>query len=69
MADCIDGEDDNIDIVILPPEKVDGMMDDEEIDGDGDKIDNGLPNVLCGTTQLQIDIPEIEENLAYADDN
>ena len=51
MADCIDGED-KTDVVIIPPENVDGMMDDEEIDGDGDKIDNGLPNDLCGIIQL-----------------
>lgn len=51
MADCID-EEDKTDVVIIPPENVDGMMDDEEIDGDGDKIDNGLPNDLCGIIQL-----------------
>ena len=39
-------------MVIIPPENVDGMMDDEEINGDGDKIDNDLPNDLCGIIQL-----------------
>ena len=51
MGDCND-EQDNTDVVIIPPENVDGMMDDEEINGDGDKIDNGLPNDLCGIIQL-----------------
>ena len=30
MGDCND-EQDNTDVVIIPPENVDGMMDDEEI--------------------------------------
>ena len=42
-------------------------MVDEEIDNNGDKIDKGLPNNVCGTIQLQTNIPEIEENLPYDD--
>lgn len=61
-------EDDNIDMVILPTENVYVVTDDEQIADDGDKIDNGLRNDVCGTSQLQESISEIEENLAY-DDN
>ena len=45
-------EDDNIDMVILPTENVYVVTDDEQIADDGDKIDNGLPNDLCGIIQL-----------------
>ena len=68
MTDWSDEEDDNIDMVMLPTENVYVVTDDEQIADDGDKIDNGLRNDVCGTSQLQANISEIEENLAY-DDN
>lgn len=40
---------------------------DQEIDNNGDKIDKGLPNNVCGTIQFQTNVPEIEENLPYDD--
>ena len=69
MADWSDGEDDNIDMVKLTPEKVDAVTDDEGIDADGDKIDKGLPNDVCGKIQLKTSIPEIEGNLPDDDDS
>ena len=46
-------------MVRLPPENADVVTDDEEIEDNGDKIDNDLPSDVCGTIQLQTNIPEI----------
>ena len=54
-------------MVILPPENADVMTDDEETDDDGDKIDNDVPNDLCGTTELQTNIPEIKVQIFRAE--
>ena len=43
------------------------MTDDEETDDDGDKIDNDVPNDLCGTTELQTNIPEIKVQIFRAE--
>lgn len=69
MADWSDEEDGNIDMVKLTPEKVDAVTDNEEIDDDGDKIDKGLPNDVCGKIQPKTSIPEIEGNLPDADES
>lgn len=68
MANWSDREDDIIDMVILPPENVDDPTDDKQIPDDEDKINNGLSNDVCGTSQFQTNIPEIEVNLSYDDD-
>ena len=52
-------------MVILPPENADVVTDDEEIEDNGDKIDNDLPNHVCGTIQLQTNIPEIEVEIFF----
>ena len=42
---------------------MEAVADDKDIDDDGNKIDYRPPNDVCGTIHLQINIPEIEENL------
>ena len=65
MASWSDEEDGNNDMVILPPENADVVTDDEEIEDNGDKIDNDLPNDVCGTIQLQTNLSEIEVEIFF----
>ena len=58
-----DEEEDNIDSVLLPPENIDVVTDDEEVDDNGETVDNRMPNDLSGTTEIQKNIPEIEEKV------
>ena len=41
------------DIVILPPDNVDLLADDEEVQDDDVMIDNGLASDVCGKVQIQ----------------
>ena len=56
-------EEDNIDIVLLPPGNIDAVTDDDELDENGERIDNRMPNDVSGTTEIQTNIPEIEEKV------
>ena len=56
-----DVEEDNIDIALLPPENIDAVTDDEEVDENGERVDNRMPNDVSGTIEIQTNIPEIEE--------
>lgn len=51
-------KDNNIDMIIPSPESVNAVTDDKGIDDDGDKIDNGLPKCVFGTTRLKVNISE-----------
>ena len=63
MAEWSDEEEDNIDIVLLPPENIDAVTDDEEVDENGESVDNRMSNDVSGTIEIQINIPEIEEKV------
>ena len=41
-----------VDLVVLPPEKVDAMTDDEEIDANGDKLGSALPGDVAGLIEV-----------------
>ena len=56
-------EEDNIDTVLLPPENIGAVTDDEELDDSGERVDNGMPNDVSGTIETQTNIPEIEEKV------
>ena len=52
MSEWSDDEDNNEHIVVLPPEKVDALTDNEDIEED--QVDRqGLPNDVCGNIQIQ----------------
>ena len=55
MAEWSDEEEDNIDIVLLP--------DDEEVDGNVERVDNRMPNDVSGKIEIQSNIPELEEKV------
>ena len=63
MAEWSDEEEDNIDIVLLPPENIDAVTDEEEVDDHGERVDNRMPNDVSGTIEIQTNIPEIEEKV------
>ena len=63
MAEWSDEEEDNIDIVLLPPENIDAVTNDEEVDDNGKRVDNRMPNDVSGTIETQTNIPEIEEKV------
>ena len=63
MAEWSDEEEDNIDIVLLPPENIAAGTDDEEVDDNGERVDNRMPNDVSGTIKIQTNIPEIEEKV------
>ena len=50
-------EEDNIDTVLLPPENMDAVTDDEELDDSGERVDNRMPNDVSGTIETQTNIP------------
>ena len=54
MAEWSDEEEDNIDIVLLPPENIDAVTDDEEVDGNRKRR---WPNDVSGTIEIQTNIP------------
>ena len=62
MNDWSDGGDNVVDLVVLPPEKVDAMTDDEEIDANGDKLGSALPEDVAG-------LMEVHTNTANTIDN
>ena len=39
------------------------MTDDEEVDGNGERVDNRMPNDISGTIEIQTNIPELEEKV------
>ena len=64
MAEWSDEEEeDNIDIVLFPPENTDAVTDDEEVDENVERVDNRMPNDVSGTIEIQTNIPEIEEKV------
>ena len=64
MAEWRDEEEEgNIDIVLLPTENIDAVTDDEEVDENGERVDNRMPNDVSGTIEIQTNIPEIEEKV------
>ena len=63
MAEWSDEEEDNIDIVLLPQGNIDAGTDDEEVDDNGERVDNRMPNDVSGTIKIQTNIPEIEEKV------
>ena len=63
MAEWSDEEEDNIDIVLLPPENIDAVTDEEEVDDNGERVDNRMPNDVSGTIEIQTNIPEIEKKV------
>ena len=46
---------------MLPPENIDAVTDDEEVDENGESVDNRMLNDVGGTIEIQTNIPEIEE--------
>ena len=63
MAEWSAEEEDNIDIVLLPQENIDAVTGDEEVDDNGERVDNRMPNDVSGTIEIQTNIPEIEEKV------
>ena len=63
MAEWNGEEEDNIGIVVLPPKNIDAVTDDEEVDDNGERVDNRMPNDVSGTIEIQTNIPEIEEKV------
>ena len=57
MSEWSDDEDNAVDIVLLPPEHVDSITDDEEVDEDSDKF-KGMPTDVCGSAQIQTNLPD-----------
>ena len=53
MAEWSDEEEDNIDTVLLPPENIEAVTDDEEADENGERVDNRMPNDVSGTIEIQ----------------
>ena len=50
-----DNDDQNeADLVIFPPDKVDALPDDEEVNEDVDKLGNILPNDVAGSIEINI---------------
>ena len=39
------------------------MTDDEEVDRNGERVDNRMPNDISGTIEIQTNIPELEEKV------
>ena len=62
MAEWSDEEEDNIDIALLPPENIDAVTDDE-VDENGGRVDNIIPNDVSERIQTQTNIPEKEEKV------
>ena len=62
MAEWSDEEEDNIDIALLPPENIDAVTDDE-VDENGERVDNIIPNDVSERIQIQTNIPEKEEKV------
>ena len=52
MNDWSDDGDNVVDLVVLPPEKVDAMTDDEEIDANGDKLGLALSGDVAGLIEV-----------------
>ena len=52
MNDWSDDGDNVVDLVVLPPEKVDTMTDDEEIDANGDKLGLALSGDVAGLIEV-----------------
>ena len=52
MNDWSDDGDNVVDWVMLPPEKVDAMADDEEIDANGNKLGSTLPGDVAGLIEV-----------------
>ena len=52
MNDWSDDGDNVVDLVVLPPEKVDAMTDDKEIDANGDKLGSALPGDVAGLIEV-----------------
>ena len=52
MKEWRDNENNAVDIVILPPDNVDLLTDDEEVQNDDVMIGNGFPSDVCGTVQI-----------------
>ena len=48
IAERSDEEEDNIDIILLPPENTDAVTDDVEVDDNGVRVDNSMPNDASG---------------------
>ena len=63
MTEWSDEEEDNIDIVLLPPENIDALTDEEEVDDNGERVDNRMSNDVSGTIETQTNIPEIDEKV------
>ena len=63
MTEWSDEEEDNIDIVLLPPENIDAVTDDEKVYDNGERVDNRMPNDVSGRIEIQTNIPEIEEKV------
>ena len=52
MKDWDDVDDNEVELVMLPPEKVDALTDDEEVDENGDKLGNTLPKDVAGSIEI-----------------
>ena len=52
MKEWRENENNAVDIVILPPDNVDLLTDDEEVQNDDVMIGNGFPSDVCGTVQI-----------------
>ena len=63
IAEWSDEEEDNIDIVLLPPKNIDTVTDDQEVDDNGERVDNRMTNDVTETIEIQTNIPEIEEKV------
>ena len=56
MNDWSDDEDNVAELVMLPPDNVDGITDDEEIDPNGDKLGSALPVDVTGSIEIHTNI-------------
>ena len=48
---------------MLPPEDIDAVPDDEEVDDNGERVDKRMSNDVSGAIESQTNIPEIEEKV------
>ena len=62
MNEWSDDESNAVDIVLLPPDNVDSLTDDEEVQDNDVMVDNGLQSDVCGTVQVQANFLNGEDN-------
>ena len=69
MNEWSDDESNTVDILILPPNNVDSLTDEEEVQDDDLIIDIELPSDVCGMVQVQTNFLNGEENHDEVEDH